>query len=79
MNLAFACPKCRSNQLEERVLNVTQSSIVDAIGLEGDDMYLEYGKFETEGGDNTIFQCAGCGHKIAESEDNLKTWLLENQ
>jgi len=54
--------------LEEVMENVTVASVVTVID---EDEGLQYGEQTNEEGSVVRFQCAKCGHKVADTEDEL--------
>lgn len=60
-SMKFKCPECDSNQLEEVMIDVVQSSIISEIDSEG---YVDYENTSTDGGEVDRYQCSKCGHLI---------------
>jgi hypothetical protein len=62
----FKC-ECGSNQIEEIMPGVTQSSVITDIEvLEDGSVCMDYGNTNTDGGDidNIYYQCVNCGMEV---------------
>jgi len=82
-SLKFKCPnksnKCKSNRVEEVMVNVVQSSTIDYIDEEG---YVDYENTSTDGGEVDRYQCSQCGYVLKtelggtiNTPEDLVEWL----
>lgn len=60
----FTCPKCKSNRLEEILVNVVQSSFVVLSNRREDNDAIDYGATTTEDGVVDRYQCLECGRIV---------------
>jgi len=58
----FECPKCGHHQVEELLVNVTQTSQV--LSMFEKQNRLHYGAVTAEDGEFAAFQCTNCGWKL---------------
>lgn len=76
------CPSCGGNAMEEVMVHVTQSSAFVEVEIfeDGDGTTCEpyYVGTSTEGGEVVRYQCAACGHHIADTPEGLRDWILKN-
>lgn len=80
--LKFKCSECGNNNIEEILVNVVQTSVIDVIDENGSIDYVP--NIVTEEGEIDHYQCSKCGAilkndygKISTPED-LVEWLKEN-
>ena len=86
MRVKFTCPNCEGSEIEEVMVNVTQSSVVtDADKLSSGYVALEYELWDVDGGEVARYQCAKCGFIPTDPHgqdishpETLYTWLEEN-
>jgi predicted RNA-binding Zn-ribbon protein involved in translation (DUF1610 family) len=65
----FTCQKCGGHEIEEVVIGVTISSLVENVYDDGD---IEYGPSENDGGEMDRYQCANCGKEIIDGMIGIK-------
>lgn len=87
MKLRFECKNCGCEKLEEIMVNVTQSSVIDIIEQESEEtVYVDYAEVSHDGGEVSRYQCSECGQVIINEfddiipcdENELAEWLQEN-
>ena len=67
----FKCRVCDSTRIEEVLEGVTQYSVVIGVALDdNEEPIIEYGSYNTEGGDTDSirFQCVVCGEEVSKEE-----------
>jgi len=77
--MKFTCPKCKTNRLEEVMVDVTVASQVTLIYDDGD---MDYGNQTNEGGEIDHYQCIECGCVLKDDNNepvkdqlDLVKWL----
>ena len=66
--LKFICEKCGYDKLEEVMVNVTVSSEINTVELDGGFVDLDYGETENCDGEVVRYQCSKCG--VIIKDDN---------
>lgn len=70
--LEFKCKNCGCTIIEEVMVDVSISSIVDNVIVEEDDYVdIEYGECENCGGVVDRFQCKHCGEVFKKDGENI--------
>ena len=62
----FKCPACDHTGLEEIMEDVTVTSEITSIPVDGD---LQYGEQLNNGGEVDRYQCSKCGNVVCTPED----------
>jgi hypothetical protein len=80
-DINFVCPKCgKDSGIEEVMQDVIQSSNLNGLELDGEEISCRYGDVEAEGGFISYYGCKSCGWKIPllhNDELSLFEWLQE--
>ena len=79
----FECPTCGKDILIEMMDKVTLESVVE--GISDDKCNLEYSESETDLGEVVHYECANCGDKLYDDNnqiinhwEKLIDWLRNN-
>ncbi|KKL07330.1 hypothetical protein LCGC14_2587110 [marine sediment metagenome] len=70
----FTCPECKNNEIEEILINVTQTSVINTIDECGD---IKYGNILNEDGEINRFQCVACGYILIDENECQITCQIE--
>jgi predicted RNA-binding Zn-ribbon protein involved in translation (DUF1610 family) len=74
----FNCPSCKTNRHIEVVCS--DAVFTEQIGFLDSASYFETtGEIEVHNVGTHRFQCATCGHVIADDLDSLEEWLASNE
>ena len=73
------CPKCNNTEMEEVMTEVTVTSPFKTVTFHVDEDFVEpnYGAAENAGGRVQRYQCANCGHVVARSIEEFRTWVKQ--
>ena len=79
----FRCPECGHHELEEIQIDITTTSVIDVLNVDGD---FDYDSHPTlEDGEIERYQCSKCGFILqTKSGENISEplelieWLKEN-
>jgi DNA-directed RNA polymerase subunit RPC12/RpoP len=75
----FNCPECDSPRLEEVMINVTVASNCDEIYIGNGEVSIIYCEQSNEDGEIQSYQCMGCGHVVANSQEELVTFFEDQK
>ena len=82
--LKFKCRTCGGTELEEIMINVIQTSVIDTIKEDGNIDY-DFDRICADEGEICHYQCSNCGSFIKENTGNiindpeeLVKWIKEN-
>lgn len=71
----FTCPQCGKHKLEEVMIGVIQTTVIDAVEATPEGVVYDYGDYSHDGGEVAHYQCGHCGKIVAEDEDKLAELL----